>query len=88
MFFVGEDALGAFINKIPFLAHLVCSLVGLIPNCAASVMLSSLYVDGLISAGAMSAGLFSGAGVGVLILFRVNKNVKENFAILSIIVSV
>ena len=88
IFFIGEDTLGDFINKIPYLAHLFCAIVGLIPNCAASVVLSSLYVDGLISAGAMCAGLFSGAGVGLLVLFRINRHVKENLAVLGIVVSV
>ncbi len=85
VFFVGEEPLGALINKIPYLAHLVSALVGLVPNCAASVMLSSLYVDGLISAGAMCAGLFSGAGVGILVLFKTNRRIKENLAVLGIV---
>ena len=85
VFFVGEETLGSLINKIPYLAHLVSAVIGLIPNCAASVMLSSLYVDGLISVGAMCAGLFSGAGVGMLVLFRINRHLKENLAALGIV---
>lgn len=81
IFFVGEDTLGGIINRIPYLSHTVCAVAGLIPNCAASVMLSRLYADGLISAGAMTAGLFSGAGVGLLVLFRINRHVKENLVI-------
>lgn len=88
IFFIGEDTLGSFINKIPYLAHLVSAIVGLIPNCAASVVLSSLYVDGLISAGAMCSGLFSGAGVGLLVLFKINRHAKENLAVLGIVTAV
>ena len=97
IFFIGEDALAAInlimpiiilINKIPYLSHLVCAIVGLVPNCAASVMLSSLYVDGLISVGAMCAGLFSGAGVGVLVLFRSNRRLIENLSVVGIITAV
>ena len=88
VFFIGEETLGSLINKIPYLAHLVSAVIGLIPNCAASVMLSSLYVDGLISVGAMCSGLFSGAGVGMLVLFRINRHLKENLAVLGIVTAV
>lgn len=85
VYFVGEDRLGDIIGYVPFLSHLLCSFVGLIPNCAASVLLSSLFVDGIISGGAMISGLFSGAGVGLIILLRVNKHTKENALIVSVI---
>lgn len=87
VFFVSEEQIGAVVNFIPFASHLLCALVGLIPNCAASVALSSLYVDGLITAGAMISGLFSGAGVGLIVLLRINKNLKENLTVISVIVA-
>ena len=85
IFFIGEDTVATAVNKIPFLSHLVAAAVGLIPNCAASVMLSRLYTDGLISAGAMISGLFSGAGVGILVLVRINARVRENIAIAALV---
>ena len=88
VFFIGEDTLAGAINAVPFISHIACAAVGLVPNCAASVMLSRLYTDGLISAGAMMSGLFSGAGVGLLVLFRVNRHTKENLAIMATVVAV
>ncbi len=85
LFFVPTDAIAALIPDIPVLSHLICAIVGLIPNCAASVALSQLALKGVITVGEMLAGLFAGAGVGVLILFKMNKNIKENFTILGIV---
>ena len=86
IFFVGEESLGAIMYDKPIISHLIAAVFGLIPNCAASVVLSTLFADGLITAGTMMAGLFSGAGVGVLVLFRVNKHIKENLTVLGILV--
>ncbi len=86
VFFVGEENLGAIMYDKPFISHLIASVFGLIPNCAASVALSTLCTEGLITAGTMMSGLFSGAGVGLLVLCRVNKKPKENFIIIGIVV--
>lgn len=86
MFFVGEETLGRVLYDKPFVGHLIAAVFGLIPNCAASVALATLCSEGLITAGTMMAGLFSGAGVGVLILFKVNKNLKENLLVLLVLV--
>ena len=64
---VGEDALGAFLGSNPVLSVLGSALVGLIPNCAASVVIAQLYVEGALGAGAMMAGLLVSAGVGLLV---------------------
>lgn len=82
---VGEDALGAVMRDIPVLGQLIAALVGLIPNCAASVAVATLYTKGVISAGAMLAGLLTGAGAGLLVLFRTNKKWKENLLIVGIL---
>ena len=87
VFFVGEENLGAIMYDKPFVSHLIASVFGLIPNCAASVVLSKLFAGRLITAGTMIAGLFSGAGVGVIVLFKVNKHIKENLAVISILIA-
>ena len=81
----GAESLGAFLQGVPGVSHLVAAVFGLIPNCAASVALTTFCTEGLISAGTMMAGLFSGAGVGLLVLFRVNKHVKENLIIVGVV---
>ena len=80
VFFLGDGFLSAM-TGIPVISHIICAIVGLIPNCAASVALTRLAMSGIITSGAMMAGLFSGAGVGLLILFKVNKHPKENAVI-------
>ena len=87
VFFVGEEALGSIMYDKPFISHLIAAVFGLTPNCAASVVLATLCADGLITAGTMLAGLFSGAGVGLLVLFRMNKNIKENLIVTAILVA-
>jgi hypothetical protein len=71
--------------SVPVLGELIAALVGLIPNCASSVVITQLYLDEIISAGAMIAGLLVNAGVGLLVLFRLNRNVKQNIGILSVL---
>ena len=78
---VGEDALASFISANSNLSVVVSAIVGLIPNCAASVVLTELYLEGALSMGAMLAGLLVSAGVGLLVLFRANRPMHENFLI-------
>ena len=86
VFFVGEDLIGALIVDIPVLSHLICSLIGLVPNCAASVALSRLAIGGFITVGEMISGLSSAAGIGLFVLFKMNKKIRENLVIVAIIV--
>ena len=78
---VGEDVLASFISANSNLSVVVSAIVGLIPNCAASVVLTELYLEGALSTGAMLAGLLVSAGVGLLVLFRANRPMHENFLI-------
>ena len=80
--FIGEDTLASVILNRPVIGPLIATLVGLIPNCAASVVLTQLYLGNVMSLGAMMGGLLAGAGVGILVLFKENRNVKENLKIL------
>ncbi len=70
---------------IPVLGEAVAALLGLFPNCAASVLLTNLYVQGILGLGPMLSGLMVNAGVGLLVLFRVSRNRRENWTIVSIL---
>lgn len=69
----------------PYISIFVSALVGLIPNCAASVIISQLYIEGVLCTGAMLSGLLVSAGVGLLVLFKENKQLKENLIILGVL---
>ena len=86
IFFVGQENLAAIVIDLPVLSHLICALIGLIPNCAASVALSQLALGGIITLGEMIAGLFSAGGVGMLVLFKMNKCKRENWTIVLLLV--
>lgn len=83
--FIGEEALGNLLTNRPFLGPVLAGVVGLIPNCAASVAITQLYLAGALEAGAMMSGLLVGAGVGLLVLFRVNHNTKENLRVVGLL---
>lgn len=85
LYFVGEKALAGLILNQPLLGPVLAGLVGLIPNCAGSVVITQLYLQGAMRLGAAMAGLLTGSGVGLLILFRVNHNRKENLKILGLL---
>lgn len=82
---IGEDVLADLVLNRPVVGEMAAALVGMIPNCAASVIITQLYLNGVLSAGAMTAGLLSGSGVGLLVLFRVNDDYRENFRILGLL---
>lgn len=83
--YIGEERLASLILNIPILGTIISGLIGLIPNCASSVILTELYLGNILSMGAMIAGLLVNSGIGVLVLFKVNKNLKENITILGIL---
>lgn len=78
---IGEDKVAFLLKTSPVISHILAGLVGLIPNCAASVIITELYLDQMITLGTMMSGLLVGAGIGLLVLFRVNDNKKENINI-------
>ena len=86
VYFVGEENLGAIMYNRPVISHIIAAIFGLIPNCAASVALATLCTEGFITVGTMLSGLFAGAGVGLLVLYKVNKHIKENLLVTSVIV--
>lgn len=81
----GEAVLEKLALGNPVLSCMVTALVGLIPNCAVSVAITELYLNGALSLSAMLSGLLTGSGVGMLVLFRTNRRGKENFMILGIV---
>jgi len=86
--FVGEDTLANLILNRRVLGPVLAALVGLIPNCAGSVLITQLYLQGAMGIGAAMAGLLTGSGVGLLVLFRLNRDWKENLKILAILYGV
>ena len=88
MFFIGTERLAELGSSAFGLTHLIFALIGLVPGCGASVAISTLGLHGIISTGAMLSGLFTGSGVGIIILWRQNKNKKENLLIMLGLVAV
>lgn len=86
--FIGEETIEKTIAGVPVLGILVSSIFGLIPNCAGSVIITELYLSNLISFGSMIAGLLVGSGIGILVLFKSNKNIKENLTITGLLMLV
>ncbi len=82
---IGEEYLQRLILDRPVVGPLLAGIVGLIPNCAASVVVTQLYLQGIIGVGSLLAGLLTGSGVGLLVLFKVNHDNKENFRILGLL---
>lgn len=85
MHFVDMEAVGAFLSRMPFVGCIVAGLMGLIPNCAVSVALTQFWIDGVITAPMMLSGLMTGAGSGLLILLRTNKNKLENVTFIGLL---
>ncbi len=85
---IGEDRLAAVVSDRPVLGLFAAALVGMIPNCASSVVLTHLYLEGVLGAGPLLAGLLSGSGVGYLVLLRVNEDKKDNLRIFALLYGV
>lgn len=83
MHFYGEDALDSLRLNTPFVGEALAGLLGMVPNCAVSVACAKLYLSGAMSAGALMASSFTGSGLGLLVLFRTNRSLKENLGILA-----
>ena len=85
VFMIGEENIANILLGKDFWVVLLAALIGLIPNCAGSIIVTELYLSGLLSFGSMMAGLLTGSGIGWLLLVKNNKNHKENAIILAII---
>lgn len=83
--FIGEETLSNLIMNNKILGPIIAGLIGLIPNCASSVIITKLYLENIITVSIMMAGLLVNAGVGLLVLFRVNREWKENIKVVTIL---
>ena len=81
IYFIGEDTLAHLLNSTPIVGPIIASLIGLIPNCASSVIITQLYLSNVLNFATMIAGLLVNTGVGLLVLFRTNNDLKENIKI-------
>jgi hypothetical protein len=88
IFWMGEESFGRLFSQHVFSQPFIAALVGLIPNCAASVAITGLYLKGAITYGALIAGLSSSAGLGILVLFREEKEKKEIFKVLGLLLGI
>ena len=79
--FIGEDNIANFVRINPILGPVLAGIIGLIPNCASSVILTQLYVENVIPVATMISGLLAGTGIGLAVLFKMNKGIKENLKI-------
>ena len=79
--FIGQDTIERFVQSNPVLGPILGGIIGLIPNCASSVILTQLYLKSVIPAATMISGLLVGAGVGLIVLFKMNKGIKQNLKI-------
>lgn len=88
IFWVGEESIAGFLQNQPIFGPVIAGIIGLIPNCAASVILTQLYLENIISAATMIAGLLVGAGVGLAVLFKMNKGIKQNIKIVALLYAI
>ena len=82
---IGEEALMNFILNKPILGPILSAFIGLIPNCASSVVITQMYLEEMITFGTLLSGLLAGAGVGILVLLRVNERKRESIIIISVL---
>ncbi len=82
---LGQDKLGAILLTNSPLQPFVAALIGLIPNCAVSVLSANLFATGTLGFGSLVSALSSGAGMGIAVLFRVNRNMRANLTLLSLL---
>lgn len=85
---IGEETLTHFILNKPILGPILSSVIGLIPNCAASVVITQMYLDGMITFGTLLSGLLVGSGVGILVLLRVNEKKRESLTIIGVLYAI
>lgn len=85
IYLIGEERISGFLQNQPILGPIIAGMIGLIPNCASSVILTQMYLENVISVATMISGLLVGAGVGIAVLFKTNKGTKHNIEIVALL---
>ncbi len=85
IYLIGEEHISGFLQNQPILGPMIAGFIGLIPNCASSVILTQMYLENVISVATMISGLLVGAGVGLAVLFKMNKGIKQNIKIVTLL---
>ena len=85
IYLIGEETIAGFLTNQPILGPVIAGIIGLIPNCASSVLLTQMYLENVISAATMISGLLVGAGVGLAVLVKTNKGIKQNLKITALL---
>ena len=85
---IGEETIAHFISRNAMLGPVIAGVIGLIPNCASSVILTELFIENVITMPMLISGVAVNAGVGLVVLFRTNKNLKENLKIVGLLYSI
>ena len=88
VYFIGEEAIAHLLLNRQILGPMVSALIGLIPNCAASVIITNMYLQNVISVASLISGLLTGAGVGLAVLLKTNKGIKQNLVIITLLYSI
>ncbi len=86
--YIGEDNIKHIFDKTNFFTPFIAALIGLIPNCGSSIILTELYITNILPLSSALAGLLANSGVALLVLFKSNKNIKENLKIVGILYSI
>lgn len=86
VYFIGENNINSFLEFNKYLTPVFATLIGLIPNCASSIIITNLYINSTISFGALLSGLLVNAGMGLLIIFKRKEMLKDNFLILTTLI--
>ena len=88
IYLIGEEVIAGFLQNQPILGPIIAGMIGLIPNCASSVILTQMYLENVISVATMISGLLVGAGVGLAVLLKTNKGIKQNIKIVVLLYSI
>jgi hypothetical protein len=88
IYLIGEGRIESLLLNGTIFQPFLASIIGLIPNCFASVLLASLFAKGAISFGSMVAGLCAGAGLGMLVLVKENKDIKDTLSIIGLLIGI
>lgn len=88
VFLIGEETIEQLFLNQPIIGPMIAGFLGLIPNCASSVIITNMYLQGVISVSSLITGLLTGAGVGLAVLFKTNKGICQNIKIIILLYAI